>query len=177
MFVLLSTVGTYGEQSATRYCMAVKNVVVSGDLFKDSRYYLLLKYFYFNCVQLIFVPDALNFVCHKFFFNSCSTDEVIDDTEEEIPELDPHETVLHDPPISPEDKLMSQWFCFVQTEDGKIVAVQHPSKENIEVVNFKKNIAAAFQANFKGTADEVEEDTMSLHHSYYRFVLCGTTSP
>ena len=108
-----------------------------------------------------------------FFLNACSTDEVLDDTEEEIPELDPHETVLHDPPISPEDKLMSQWFCFVQTEDGKIVAVQHPSKENTEVVNFKKNIAAAFQANFKGTAEEVEEDTMSLHHSYYRFVCCG----
>lgn len=63
------------------------------------------------------------------FFNAYSTDEVLDDTEEEIPELDPRETVLHDPPITPEDKLMSQWFCFVQTEDGKIVAVQHPSKE------------------------------------------------
>ena len=111
------------------------------------------------------------------FFNAYSTDEVLDDTEEEIPELDPRETVLHDPPISPEDKLMSQWFCFVQTEDGKIVAVQHPSKENTEVVNFKKNIAAAFQANFKGTADEVEEDTMSLHHSHYRFVLYMWASP
>ena len=65
----------------------------------------------------------------------------------------------------------------MQTEDGKIVAVQHPSKENTEVVNFKKNIAAAFQANFKGTADEVEEDTMSLHHSHYRFVQYGTTFP
>lgn len=177
MFVLLSTVGTYGEQSATRYCMAVKNVVVSGNLFKDSRYYLLLKYFYFQLCAANFCTRCSQFCMSQVFFNACSTDEVLDDTEEEIPELDPRETVLHDPPISPEDKLMSQWFCFVQTEDGKIVAVQHPSKENTEVVNFKKNIAAAFQANFKGTADEVEEDTMSLHHSYYRFVLCGTTSP
>lgn len=108
-----------------------------------------------------------------FFLNACSADEVLDDTEEEIPELDPHETILHDPPISPEDKLLSKWFCFVQTEDGKVVAVQHPCQENAEVVNFKKNIAAAFQANFKGTTDEEEEDTMSLHHSHYRSVLVG----
>jgi len=80
---------------------------------------------------------------------------VLDDTEEKIPELDPRETVLHKPPISPEDKLMSQWFCFVQTADGKVVAVEHPAKENVEVVNFKKGIAAAFQANFKGTTVEV----------------------
>ena len=169
MFVLLFTVGTYGKQSATRYCMSVKNVIVSGDLFKDSRYY-------FNLHATNFYTRYSQFCISQFktfFFNACSTDEVLDDTEEEIPELDPHETILHDPPISPEDKLMSQWFCFVQTEDGKIVAVQHPSKENTEVVNFKKNIAAAFQANFKGTAEEVEEDTMSLHHSYYRFVCCG----
>jgi len=101
---------------------------------------------------------------------SCSTDEVLDDTEEKIPELDPRETVLHKPPISPEDKLMSQWFCFVQTADGKVVAVEHPAKENVEVVNFKKGIAAAFQANFKGTTVEEEEDTSSLHRSSYRFV-------
>ena len=42
MFVLLFTVGTYGKQSASRYCMSVKNVIVSGDLFKDSRYYFNL---------------------------------------------------------------------------------------------------------------------------------------
>ena len=111
---------------------------------------------------------------HKLFLCSADEDEVLDDTEEEdIPELDPRETILHDPPISPEDKLLSKWFCFVQTEDGKVVAVQHPRQENAEVVNFKKNIAAAFQANFKGTTDEEEEDTMSLHHSHYRSVLCG----
>lgn len=96
--------------------MSVKNVVVSGDLFKDSRYYS-------NSMQANFCAMQMLSIWY-IFFNAYSTDEVLDDTEEEIPELDPRETVLHDPPISPEDKLMSQWFCFVQTEDGKIVAVQ-----------------------------------------------------
>ena len=115
---------------------------------------------------LVLPKSAVSF----YDYISCSTDEVLDDTEEKIPELDPRETVLHKPPISPEDKLMSQWFCFVQTADGKVVAVEHPPKENAEVVNFKKGIAAAFQANFKGTKEEEEEDTSSLHRSSYRFV-------
>ena len=100
---------------------------------------------------------------------ACSDDgDVLDRTEEDIPELDPKETVLHDPPISPEDKLLSQWFCFVQTADGKVVAVQHPSSESSEVVNLKKGIAAAFQTNFKGTTEEQEEDTMSQHVATYK---------
>ncbi len=98
-----------------------------------------------------------------------SDDEILDDTEEEITGLpDPLDTVLHDPPVTPEDKLMSNWFCFVQTEDGKVVIVQHPTSEVTEVVNFKKGIAAAFQSNFKGTTDEEEQDTMSQHRSTYR---------
>lgn len=35
---LLFAVGTHGVQRATRYCMSVKDVTVSGDLFKGSRY-------------------------------------------------------------------------------------------------------------------------------------------
>ncbi len=98
-----------------------------------------------------------------------SNDEILDDTEEDIPELpDPRETILHDPPISTEDKLMSNWFCFIQTEDGKIVMVHHPASEVRDVVNFKKGIAAAFQSNFKGTTVEEEQDTMSQHRSTYR---------
>ena len=101
-------------------------------------------------------------------FILCSDDEVLEDTEEEIPELDPQDTVLHDPPISPQNKLLSQWFCFIQDDDGKVVAVQHPSGENAEVVNIKKGVASAFQTNFKGTAEEEEEDTLSQHTSSYR---------
>ncbi len=63
---------------------------------------------------------------------------------------------------------MSNWFCFVQTEDGKVEIVQHPTSEVTVVVNFKKGIAAAFQSNFKGTTDEEEQDTMSEHRSTYR---------
>lgn len=42
---LLFAVGTHGVQRATRYCMSVKDVTVSGDLFKGSRYsyYILYK--------------------------------------------------------------------------------------------------------------------------------------
>lgn len=95
---------------------------------------------------------------------------MIDETEEDISELDPLDSVLHDPPISPEDKMMSGDFCFVQTEDGKVVEVNYPDGESSEAINFKKGIAAAFQTNFKGTTQEEEEDTTSLHQSTYRYV-------
>ena len=100
----------------------------------------------------------------------CSDAEVLDDAEEEILEITPQDTIYHDPPISPEDKLFSQSFCFMQADDGKVVAVQYPSGENTEVVNIKKGIASAFQTNFKGTTEEEEEDTMSQHTSSYRWV-------
>lgn len=66
--------------------------------------------------------------------------------------------------------LMSEAFCFVQTEDGKVVSVQHNPTEKTQIVNYKKGIAAAFQANFKKTEVEIEEDTQSTHHSRYRLV-------
>ena len=66
-------------------------------------------------------------------------------------------------------KYLSGVFCFVQTSDGKVVSVLHPPTDDDEVTNFKKGIAAAFQTNFRGTADEVEVDTQSRHHSHYRF--------
>ncbi len=97
----------------------------------------------------------------------CSTDEVIDPTEEEILELDPNDSVLHDPPISPEDKMMAGEFCFIQTDDGKTVEVSYPEGDSSVAVNFKKGIVAAFQTNFKGTAEQEEEDTTSLHKSAY----------
>ena len=69
------------------------------------------------------------------------------------------------------EKLLNGQFCFVQTEDGKIVSVHHNPDERAQVVNFKKGIAAAFQANFKYTRVEVEEDTQSKHYSQYRLVI------
>ena len=66
------------------------------------------------------------------------------------------------------DKLLSGPFCFVQTEDGKVVSVYHNLDEIAQIVNFKKGIAAAFQANFKNTHVEMEEDTQSKHYAQYR---------
>ena len=64
--------------------------------------------------------------------------------------------------------LLSGWFCFIQQDDGKVVAVQHATNESDDAINLKKAIAAAFQANFKGTTDEDEIDTQSFHHAHYR---------
>ena len=36
-------------------------------------------------------------------------------------------------------------------------------------INFKKSIAAAFQANFKGTSEEEETDPQSKHVSHYKW--------
>lgn len=65
---------------------------------------------------------------------------------------------------------MSGWFCFVQTSDGKVVSVVHSQNEDNHIVNFKKGIAAAFQTNFRGTAEEIEIDSQSRHQSHYRSV-------
>ena len=54
---------------------------------------------------------------------------------------------------------LSGWFCFVQSGDGHVVSVIHSVNEEAEVVNIKKGIAAAFQANFRGTPEEIETDT------------------
>ena len=65
--------------------------------------------------------------------------------------------------------LLLGWFCFIQQDDGKVVAVQHATNESDDAINLKKAIAAAFQANFKGTANEDEIDTQSFHHAHYRY--------
>ena len=67
-------------------------------------------------------------------------------------------------------KYFSGWFKFVQTEDGSIPAVFHSREESAEVSNIKKAIAAAFQANFKGTQAKMEADPQSVHLAEYRFV-------
>ena len=67
--------------------------------------------------------------------------------------------------------MVAGWFSFVQTEDGKVVAVTHGSDEQQDVINFKKSIAASFQANFKQTEQEEEVDPQSAHISHYRYYL------
>ena len=69
------------------------------------------------------------------------------------------------------NELLKEPFCFIQTSDGKVVSVQHSPDERASIVNLKKGIAAAFQGNFKRTAQEVEEDTQSKHVSHYRLAL------
>ena len=75
----------------------------------------------------------------------------------------------------PLKNLLSGWFCFIQQDDGKVVAVQHATNESDDAINFKKAIVAAFQANFKGTTDEEETDTQSSHHAHYRYAHCFRT--
>ena len=66
---------------------------------------------------------------------------------------------------------LSGWFCFVQTSQGQVVSVFHSQAENADAVNFKKGIAAAFQANLRGTLEETEIDPNSKHLSHYRLML------
>ena len=64
---------------------------------------------------------------------------------------------------------LAGWFCFVQTSEGELVSGYHSREEQIEAVNFKKSIAAAFQANFMGTEEKIEIDPQSKHTSHYRY--------
>ena len=64
---------------------------------------------------------------------------------------------------------MDKLFCFAQSiSSGEILGVFHDRREAKWVVNFKKNIASAFQANYKGTAVRNETDSQSKHRSHYR---------
>ena len=70
------------------------------------------------------------------------------------------------------DHYLSGWFCYAQSDEGQVVSVFHSQDEDMEAVNFKKGIAAAFQANFRGTEEAVEIDSQSKHMSHYRFAHC-----
>ena len=63
--------------------------------------------------------------------------------------------------------LLQGWFHFIQTEDGSIVDVRYSREEDSEVINTKKAIVSAFQANFKGTKVKEEADPQSLHKAHY----------
>ena len=65
------------------------------------------------------------------------------------------------------DDMVKGWFKFVQTQDGSVPAVYHANDEDSDIINFKKAIAAAFQANFIGTDSKLESDPQSLHLAHY----------
>ena len=66
---------------------------------------------------------------------------------------------------------MEGWFEFVQTEDGSIPVTRFSREEDREVVNIKKAVVSAFQANFKGTSVKEEADPQSLHTAEYTYVI------
>ena len=66
---------------------------------------------------------------------------------------------------------MKGWFQFVQTEDGSIPVTRYSREEDHEIVNIKKAVASAFQANFKGTSTREEADPQSLHTAEYTYVV------
>ena len=71
------------------------------------------------------------------------------------------------------DHQLFNWFCFLQTENGKIPIVFHSSNESQRVVNFKKALISGFQANFAGTEEVEEVDPDSDHISHYRSAWGG----
>ena len=72
------------------------------------------------------------------------------------------------PWISLSNLLFAKEFCFVQTDDGRIVDVMYPSGENIQVANIKKSIASAFQASFKYEPTREEADAGGVHRATYK---------
>ena len=67
--------------------------------------------------------------------------------------------------------LMHGWFHFIQTEDGSIPSIRHSQEEDREIVNTKKAVVSAFQANFLGTKEKEEVDPQSQHMAHYTLVL------
>lgn len=63
--------------------------------------------------------------------------------------------------------LMQGWFHFVQMEDGSIPIIRHSREEDGEIINTKKAIVSAFQANFMGTKTKPEADPQSFYISHY----------
>ena len=76
-------------------------------------------------------------------------------------------------------------FCFIQTENGRVVEVHNEEGSHPEGLNLKKTIAAAFQANFnrkeiseqnpeanfQNQEDYIvyeEQDPQSRHTAHYR---------
>ena len=61
-------------------------------------------------------------------------------------------------------------FCYVQTENGKIVSIHYSPTEDEDAINVKRGITGAFQANFDNQKEVVESDPGSSHISHYEYV-------
>ena len=64
-------------------------------------------------------------------------------------------------------QLFDKGFCFIRTADGKIADVSYLVDENVQVVNIKKSIVSAFQANFGNDLSREESDVTGLHRATY----------
>ena len=65
-------------------------------------------------------------------------------------------------------QLFDWGFCFVRTGDGRIAYVIYSAKEDPQVVNIKKGIVSAFQANFGNDLSRNETDVSGTHRARYR---------
>ena len=61
--------------------------------------------------------------------------------------------------------------CYIQTSDGRIVAIHHGMTGSHDGINIKRSIVSAFQANFNGSKQDVKEtDQGSIHTSHYKCI-------
>ena len=67
--------------------------------------------------------------------------------------------------------MMSGWFKFVQTKNGSIPAVFHNNEDDHASINFKRGIAAAFQANFEGIYQPKSRDRPTVS-PYCKIHIC-----
>ena len=59
----------------------------------------------------------------------------------------------------------------LEVSEGKVATVSYASTDDLQAINLKKSIAAAFQANFKGTEEEEDIDPQSTH-SHLKVPVC-----
>lgn len=61
----------------------------------------------------------------------------------------------------------SGWFHFIQTANGEIPVTLYSREQDASIVNIKKAIVSAFQANCFGETERDESDPQSQHISKY----------
>jgi len=66
------------------------------------------------------------------------------------------------------EKSLKGKFCYLQSDDGKMVSIHYSPTDDHEGINIKRGIASAFQANFENKTETEESDPGSLHVSHYR---------
>ena len=71
------------------------------------------------------------------------------------------------------DADFSGWFQFVQTYEGTIPVTLYSREEDATIINIKKAIVSAFQADFLAKGDKEESDPQSQHKSQYRYTVAA----